>query len=205
MRILLDNCDTNLTADTVGSALREASVVAERAGRLIIEVSVDGVAWSEEDLASAEFAARPAGELRCATVHPAELLRDTFANAADAVLNAESIQRGAAQLLQRGQGREAYDLLAQALAIWGSVQTAISQGLALGILSRDALAASGIDLDGTVQSLDAQLRRLRDAMVAQDATAVADCLLYEFPSTSRAFAAMLADLAKASHAALPNA
>jgi hypothetical protein len=205
MRILLDNHDTNLTADTVGAALREASVLAERAGRLIVEVSVDGVAWSEEDLASAELAARSAGELRCATVHPAELLRDTFANAADAVLNAESIQRGAAQLLQRGQSREAYDLLAEALAIWGSVQTAISQGLALGILSRESIAAGGIDLDGTVQSLDAQLRRLRDAMVAQDATAIADCLLYEFPSTGRAFAAMLADLAKASNAALSNA
>lgn len=205
MRILLDDHDTNLSAETVGAALREASIVAERAGRLIVEVSVDGIEWSEEDLSSAEFASRAAGELRCATVHPAELLRDTFANAADAVLNAESIQRGAAQLLQGGRTRDAYDRLAEALAVWGAVQTAVSHGLALGILPRESLAARGIDLDGAVQSLDAHLRRLRDAMVAQDATAVADCLLYEFPSTSRAFAAMLAELAKAAHAALPNA
>ncbi len=201
MRILLDNRETNLAADSVGAALAQASAVAEQAGRLIVEVSVDGISWTEEDLGRADLAARSAGEIHCATVHPAELLRDTFAHAADAVLNAEAMQRNAAQLLQGNRSREAYDHLLQALAVWGSVQTAVSRGLALGVLAREELAKSGLDLDGAVQALDTQLRRLRDAMVSRDETGIADCLLYEFPETSRRFAAMLATLARAADGA----
>ena len=35
-------------------------------------------------------------------------------------------------------------------------------------------------------------RALRDAMQAQDTTAVSDCLMYEFPTTTRRFAETLA-------------
>ncbi|MEY3022997.1 MAG: hypothetical protein RIS86_2195 [Planctomycetota bacterium] len=195
MRITLDDFETTLQARTVGAALEEAAGIVGRNGRMIVEVEVDGAAWTEEDLANPEFASRPAGELRIGTAHPAELLRDTFAHAAEAVLNAEEIQRNAAKLLQANRTREGFDGLLQALAIWGSAQTAVSRGLELGVLSRESVGARGIDLDGAIAALDARLRTLRDAMAAADQTAVSDCLLYEFPETSRRFAKLLADLA----------
>lgn len=195
MRILLDDCETSLRADTVAGALTAASELVTGNGRLIVEVFVDGVAWSEEDLSSGEYTARPAGEVRMTTAHPAELLRDTFAHAAEAVLNAEEIQRAAAKLMQANQVRSGFDRLLEALAIWGSVQTAVARGLELGVVTRDEIRAKGIDLDGALTALDRQLRTLRDSMVAQDATAVSDCLLYEFPATTKVFASTLAALA----------
>jgi hypothetical protein len=60
MRILLDDRDTTLHADTIATALQEAATLAERSGRMIVEVHVDGIAWGEEDLASAEHVARGA-------------------------------------------------------------------------------------------------------------------------------------------------
>ena len=195
MRILLDDCETSLRADTVAGALTAASELVTGSGRLIVEVFVDGVAWTEEDLSTGDHTTRPAGEVRMTTAHPAELLRDTFAHAAEAVLNAEEIQRAAAKLMQANQVRSGFDRLLEALAIWGSVQTAVSRGLELGVVSRDEIRAKGIDLDGALTALDRQLRTLRDSMVAQDATAVSDCLLYEFPSTSKVFASTLAALA----------
>jgi hypothetical protein len=75
------------------------------------------------------------------------------------------------------------------------VQTAVSRGLELGVLSRDEIKRKGIDLDGSIAALDTQLRALRDSMVAQDTTAISDCLLYEFPTTSKRFASTLAALA----------
>jgi hypothetical protein len=192
MRILLDDRDTTLHADTIATALQEAATLAERSGRMIVEVHVDGIAWGEEDLASAEHVARGAQEIRFATAHPAELLRDTLANATDAVLNAEQIQRNAARLMQANREGEGLQGLLEALAIWGSVQTAVSRGLELGIVTRDGLKSGGIDLDGAVAALDRQLRALRDAMQSQDPTAVSDCLMYEFPQTAKRFAETLA-------------
>ena len=197
MRILLDDTDTGILAETVGSALSAAATMAQKRGRMIVEVFVDGIAWCDEDLASVEFTQRGASELRLCSAHPAQLLRDTFMHSAEAVLNAEEIQRNAAKLMQGDRVREGFDQLLQALTIWSSVQTAVTQGISLGIITRDHLSARGINLDGSIAALDAQLRTLRDAMTAQDTTAVSDCLLYEFPATSRQFAATLADLAKA--------
>lgn len=197
MRILLDDRETNLRADTVGIALQEAASLVERSGRMIVEVEVDGIAWGEEDLASPEYATRNATEIRLATAHPAELLRDTFAHATEAVLNADEIQRAAAKLMQSNRESEGMQRLLEALAIWGSVQTAVARGFELGVLSRDQAKARGIDLDGAIATLDRQLRTLRDAMQSQDTTAVSDCLMYEFPATTKRFAETLAAIAAA--------
>lgn len=197
MRILLDNRETSLRADTIAVALQEAAMLVERTGRLIVEVEVDGTPWGEEDLADAAHTARGAVEVRFATAHPAELLRDTLAHATDAVLNAEQIQRNAARLMQANRDGEGLQSLLEALAIWGSVQTAVSRGLELGVVSRDSLRADGIDLDGAVAVLDKQLRALRDAMQSQDPTAVSDCLMYEFPTTAKRFAETLAAMTNA--------
>lgn len=195
MRIYLDDLETSLRANSVGGALQSAATVVEQAGRMIVEVSVDGVAWNEEDLATPSYAERSAGEVRLVTAHPAELLRDTFTNAADAVLNADDIQRNAATLLQSNRTKEGLDALLQSLAVWGSVQTAVSRGLALGVLSRESLAAQSLDIEGAIQALDRQLRTVRDAMSNGDQTALADTLLYEFPVVAKQFATMLASLA----------
>jgi len=195
MRILLDDRETTLRAETVGVALQEAATLVERTGRMIVEIEVDGIAWGEEDLASPEHSQRGASEIRLQTAHPAELLRDTFTHATEAVLNAEEIQRAAAKLMQANREGEGLQQLLEALAIWGSVQTAVSRGLELGVVSREKLAAEGIDLDGAILALDGQLRSLRAAMTSQDTAAVCDCLLYEFPTTTRRFAETLAGIA----------
>jgi len=197
MRILLDDRETTLRADTVGVALQEAATLAGQSGRMIVEIEVDGIAWCEEDLARPEHTARGATEVRLSTAHPAELLRDTFAHATEAVLNAEEIQRAAAKLMQSNREGEGLQKLLEALAVWGSVQTAVSRGLELGVLTRDDVRAAGIDLDGAVAVLDAQLRALRTAMQSQDTTAVSDCLMYEFPATTKRFAETLAAMAGA--------
>ncbi|MDI9403636.1 MAG: hypothetical protein QM516_07165 [Limnohabitans sp.] len=195
MRIYLDDLETSLRATSVGGALQSAASVVEQAGRMIVEVSVDGVAWNEEDLATASYAERSAGEIRLVTAHPAELLRDTCMHAADAVLNADDMQRNAATLLQSNRTKEGLDALLQSLAVWGSVQTAVSRGLALGVLSRESLAAQSVDIEGAIQALDRQLRTVRDAMSNGDQTALADTLLYEFPQVAKQFATMLVSLA----------
>jgi hypothetical protein len=195
MRILLDDRETQLQAETVGAALQEAASLARQTGRMIVEVQVDGIEWCEEDLASPEYTTRGASEIRLSTAHPAELLRDTFTHAAEAVLNADRIQRDAAKLLQANRESEGMQSLLEALAIWASVQSALSRGLELGVLGRDQVRAAGIDVDSAIAELDRRLRSLREAMQSADITAISDCLMYEFPATTRIFAQMLASIA----------
>lgn len=196
MRILLDQAETPLAADTVGEALRQAAALAGERGRMIVEVEVDGIRWSEEDLATQATAQRSAGELKLLTAHPGELLSETFNQSADAIAEIEEFQREAAKHLQAGRTKEGLHQLLESLAVWGAVQTGLSRGLNLGVLSHPVLQARGIDVDGPVQALESKLRELRQAIVAQDFTTLSDCLMYEFPAVAQQVAALLRSLAR---------
>lgn len=200
MRILLDDKETAIKAATVGDGLEKASVLAQERGRLIVEVEVDGIHWTEEDLAAPDGAARPFTELKLLTAHPGELLQETFAQAADAVSQLDQLQRDCADLLQKGDNRPGFDKLLEVLAVWAAVQTALSRGLSLGVLSPQAVAETGIDFDGAVRSLDARLRTLHQAMGAQDIVAICDELVYEFPPVAETFVELLSALARAAQA-----
>ncbi|MEY3141693.1 MAG: hypothetical protein RLY21_186 [Planctomycetota bacterium] len=196
MRILLDESETTLAADTVGDALRQAAALAGERGRMIVEIEVDGIRWSEEDLSTPETAQRAAGELKLLTAHPAELLRETFEHSADAIAEVEEIQREAAKHFQGGRTKDGLNQLLEALALWGAVQTGLGRGLNLGVLSQQALQARGIDVDGPVQALETKLRELREAIMSQDFTTLSDCLMYEFPAVAQRVAALLRALAR---------
>ncbi|MSR41564.1 MAG: hypothetical protein EXS10_06650 [Phycisphaerales bacterium] len=198
MRVLLDDIDTGLSPANIADALADAARLAESAGRMVVDVYVDGVHWQEEDFDSATLVQRSASEVRFTTACPKELLRETFLHAAEAVLNADEQQRAAAKLLQEDRATEAYAALLDALNTWSHVQSAIAQGLSLGIVTRERAETAGISIDTALQSLESQLQTLKLAMSRQDHVAVSDCLLYEFPMTTRLFATMLAEFAELS-------
>jgi hypothetical protein len=200
MRILLDETEAPIAAQTVGDALRQAADLAGRQGRMIVEVEVDGIRWSEEDLSTAQGSPRGASELKLHTAHPAELLHETFTHAADAIVDVEALQCEAAKHLQAGRTKEGLHGLLEALAVWGAVQTGFSHGLQLGVLSPEVLQARGIDVDGPTQALEAKLRDLRQSIVDQDFTTLSDCLLYELPPTAQRVAALLRALAREAEA-----
>ena len=196
MRILLDESETTLAASTVGDALRQAAALADERGRMIVEIEVDGIRWSEEDLSTPETTQRGAGELKLLTAHPAELLCETFDQSAYAVAEIEEIQREAAKHFQGGRTKDGLNQLLESLALWGAVQTGLARGLNIGVLSQPVLEARGIDVDGPVKVLESKLRELREAIIAQDFTALSDCLMYEFPAVAQSVAALLRSLAR---------
>ena len=196
MRILLDESETTLAANTVGDALRQAAALAGERGRMIVEIEVDGIRWSEDDLSTPETAQRGAGELKLLTAHPAELLCETFDQSANAVAEIEEIQREAAKHFQGGRTKDGLNQLLESLALWGAVQTGLARGLNIGVLSQPVLEARGIDVDGPVKVLESKLRELREAIIAQDFTALSDCLMYEFPAVAQRVAALLRSLAR---------
>ncbi len=187
MQILLDEVPCELDAATVAEAVLAAAALARSQGRLIVDVSVDGTRWTEDSSAPSA----PASIVALTSAQPSVLVRETFAQAADALAEADSLQRAAAESLQSDRGLAAMDMLAGAMAIWEGVREAIVNGSAIGGLD---LAAQGSGLDAAVALLHGRLDALRGALHHGDLVAVADLLLYEFPEVVARWRVLLGDL-----------
>jgi hypothetical protein len=193
MKVLLDDMPCEVNAATVGEALDAASAVAEQRGRLIVDVSVDGTRWTESDLSSADRTSAAAEVVHFTSAAPRELVRQTFADAADALTDADELQRETARLLQADHRTVSLDKLNEAISIWLQVQEAIVKGSQL----------VGIDLDGlalprpigeSINVLNERLEAVHGALARNDVIALADTLLYEFPEVVQEWRGILNEL-----------
>lgn len=196
MRIVLDDRDTGILATTIGEAVASAATLAEREGRQVVDVYVDGEEWTEQELSSPDRLRNSADEVRVTSVRPAELVRETFVHAASALLEAEQMQRNAAKLMRADQAKEGLDVLMQALNVWVNIHKATVQGIQFAKIDPRTLQTPDGTFEQAAGDLNARLIALRDAMKGGDTVAVCDCLLYEFPATTKRWASMLAELAR---------
>jgi len=194
MRVVIDEQLTDVQAETVGEALAEAVDRAEQHGRLIVDVTVDGESWTDQRLTSPEGSATKADEVRLQSADPSELVAGTFANAAEALLQADAIQKDAAAKIQSGQSTEGMQQLNEAIAIWASVGQAVDHGSQLIAMNLDEMTIDDIPLTESIESLNGQLRHLRDALSDRDMVGVSDTLLYEMPDTVQHWRSILTDL-----------
>lgn len=204
MRILLDDRDTGISAHTIGEAVAGAATMAERDGRQVVDVYVDGEEWTEEELASPDRLRQAADEVRVTSVRPAELVRETFVHAAQALLEAEQMQRNAAKLMRADAAKDGLDALMQALGVWVNIHKATVQGIQFARIDPRTVSTPEGTFEEATADLNRKLVALRDAMQSGDTVAVCDCLLYEFPGTTKRWAGMLAELARRADAILRN-
>ncbi|MCH8822089.1 MAG: hypothetical protein IH984_01150 [Planctomycetes bacterium] len=181
MQILLDSDPCEMKAQTVGEAIAAAAALAQTQGRLIIDVIVDGLRWSEQQLDSAEQNDTTAETVEFITAEPKELVLQTFEDAADALSDADALQKEAAELLQSDQSIICMDKLAEALSIWLTVQQAIVKGSQVVELQLDSISVKKVPITESIARLNENLQLLRSALQQDDQVAVADALLYEFP------------------------
>jgi hypothetical protein len=202
MRILLDDHETGIAAATIGEAVAGAATLAERSGRQVVDVYVDGEEWTEDQLASPDRLRQAASEVRVTSIRPAELVRETFLHAASALLEAEGMQRSAAKLMRADQSKDGLDALMQALGVWVNIHKATVQGIQFARIDARTISTPEGSFEEAATDLNRKLVSLRDAMQAGDTVAVCDCLLYEFPATTKRWASMLAELARRADAML---
>ncbi|MDZ4831708.1 MAG: hypothetical protein SGJ09_16105 [Phycisphaerae bacterium] len=196
MRILVDDLECTNDATTIAAALIVAANEAERQGRRVVEVAVDGEPWSESELGDDARLALRASELRCATVSPSHFLRETFLDAADELAKVDEMQTTAARALQADDTKRGMETLLGALAIWANIQKTASRGIEFGHIDPRSVTTSDGSFDDAAVDLNQRLTTLRDAMNHHDTVALSDCLMYEFPATTRRWSAILAELAR---------
>jgi hypothetical protein len=183
MRIVLDEQPCKIDATSVGEAIRAATAIAERRGRMIVDVIVDGRTWEQSELDSADARAAAAEEVRMTSADVRELVCGALEEAAANLATADELQREAGERLQKGDAQEAMTSLNDALSMWITVHEAVSRSAdALG-LDLGSIAAGDRTVSTCVDDLNAALTSLRRALEVKDHVALADALMYEWPET----------------------
>lgn len=193
MQILLDDIPCDFEAHTVGEAIDGAAAIARGAGRMVVDVAVDGAPWTETDLTPSRLTTTTAEVVHLTSVEPVAMVGQILEEASEALTEADRLQREAAELLQSDRRVVSMDTLDEAIAIWQSVQEAIVKGAHLVGLDLDALdmpTPVRTSCDGLIE----RLTSLRRALADHDDVAVSDTLLYEFPAVVEEWRAILARL-----------
>lgn len=202
MRLILDEIQHEVTADSIGDAITAAAGLAEQGGRIIVDVIVDGATWSLDQLNSKELAGAGADEVRCVSEDPCVLARGVFTDAGLTLDEVDARHREAADLLQAGKRAEAMAPLSDAVNMWLTVQQAVE----LGTRTIAAFAAESDEpaLDATIMPVLKQtndhLMTLRTAITDDDEVVMADLLLYELPAIVIEWRALLLTLEQRLHA-----
>ncbi|HWB20446.1 MAG TPA: hypothetical protein VG711_09120 [Phycisphaerales bacterium] len=190
MRILVDDQVVANQHGTPAEIVELARQAAEKKGRWIVEVRLDGQAWSgaARDLASV---ASSVEELSIRTQDPRDLMRQVLQQAAGELERADRIQRAAAGDLQAGKIADAMSQLGEAIEVWQTVQRGIELGASAGMIQLDGAVS------GAVDRLRMHLETLRSTIESNDTSALADELLYEMPGVVQEWRSVLCDLDEA--------
>jgi hypothetical protein len=194
MRVFLDEQSCTMSPCSVAEAIAGAAAIADARGRLIVDVMVDGARWSAEQVTAAESQSCLAEEVRLTSANPGDLVLQTLDDAQSALAQAGVMQRQAAEMIQADAGPAAWDMLNEAVAIWLTVQQAVSHSAELMGLDLDRLTIDSKPSQAVVHRLHEQLRSMRSAMEARDPIGLADTLLYEMPDVVEEWQALLTQL-----------
>ncbi len=180
---------------SLGALLDAARARAADAGRVVVEVKIDGQAVSPDDLDAQLDQPVAAQDVRLTTADPAELSVDALAEARNQLAALGDLQQEAAELLQSDQAGEALAKLGGAVQGWLNIAQAVTQASQLNGVDLDRLDVGGEPASATVLSLAEQLKSVKSLIETQDVTALADTVGYEWPEVVARWDALLEALA----------
>ncbi|MEX2217235.1 MAG: hypothetical protein WD749_00620 [Phycisphaerales bacterium] len=163
---------------TMAGALRAALADAERRGRVIVEVQIDG-AKAPDSLLEEPPEEAVGSEVRLLSVEPVALVRTTLMDAADALESARERQGRSAELIHAGKVEDALRPLSEAIETWQTVRDAVEKSAAMLNLRLSELKAGTPGMEALVESLSGRLSEVRRALAGEDWSALADVLAYD--------------------------
>lgn len=203
----LDGRDLTIDEPTLASALEAARAAALQAGRVIIEVELDGRPVPEDQLSTPGTSPMPNSEVRFMTAEPRALVRTTMLEIADIMPRLREEQQRAAEHLQRGQMQEAFDSLKEVLGVWDAVRRAVDEGPALlnipleqilvskqGVPSNDRSEQAELVI-GHVGRLSDVLSDVKTSLESQDWATLSDLLSGELDEAGARWEQILKDMA----------
>lgn len=183
MAIYLDEQELTLEATSVKDVIQAANAQAMAAGRIVVEISLDGQVIPADQLQAKQEDALPEGaEIRLISALPSELAIDTLNQCTLALDEARKITADAAELLQQDKSTQAIEEIAKTVGIWQQVQAVVSQSTQLTGIDLNTRKLDGEPINDIIQQHVTHLTELRDLLQSKDTLGLADVLTYEWPN-----------------------
>jgi hypothetical protein len=194
MTIYLDDQATDIPGNSLADLLQAASTHLEGAGRVVVEVQLNGTVLSGEQLQDRAGDSLADAEVRLYTADPNELAIGALEQSREMLADARRLQDEAASLLQQDQVAKAMQEIAAFIAIWQQVLQALLQSAQLTGLNLDEQEHDGQPLVRQTGDLANRLAMLRDLIGSQDMVSLADVLQYEWPEVCDRWDAIFVDV-----------
>lgn len=195
MRVLLDGQQIESDGQTLAGAMEAGRANAEREGRVIIEVLLDGAPIQGDSLDRPSADDIGESEVRMVSSDPVQLVQRSLIEAADALEATREAHTALAEQIQSGVEAGTLEALSGTLSTWQAAQDVLLQGWTL--LGRDPLSISPPDDMGVgsvaemVDRLAEELRSIKRGLEDRDMTAVADAVGYELEPMTAQWASLL--------------
>lgn len=194
MTVFLDDVAVQLDGERLGEVLISAQQRLEPAGRIIVEVKLDGKAVVGDDVADRQEEPLSDRDLRMTSADPRELTLMTLTQVREELDTLRQLQSEAAEQLQQDQPAEALRQFGEALNVWLAVQQAVLHASQVMDIDLDAMIVADQTLADRVEQLRQQLEEVKDMIVHGDTVALADALAYEWPQTVDRWDALISQL-----------
>ena len=185
MQVYMDDQALELDASTIGDAIEEASDLAGKFGRIVVDVKLNDEQLEGEVLDAVMSRISAAGDvLKLETADTVELAVEVLSQMRGQINEIQRIQQEAADLLQQDQASEALALIGELTQCWLWVQQGVSQSSSLIGLRLDELKVGEESVEKYAVTLLKQLAELKELIINQDMVAMADALAYEWPEVA---------------------
>ncbi|MCC5829714.1 MAG: hypothetical protein JJU36_09745 [Phycisphaeraceae bacterium] len=195
MQVHLDEVRVELSGTTLAELLRSAKKRLSAAHRVVVEVKLDGLTLTAEEIEAAS-GKRVAGELKLFSADPRQLGAAALEQARQRLPEAAGHQEQAAEMLQKDEPSAALKKLAEALEIWMQTRQAISDSTELLGLGPGEFQIEGQSLAVHIDELFQSLKGLKGMITAGDHSGLADSLAYEWPEITEKWQTILLKLAE---------
>ena len=174
--------------------LSAAKTHLEPAGRVVVEVSLDGKTLDANDLERQDELALDGKEVRLYTADPRTLAAETLEQVRAALHEAGNLQEEAADLIQQDKGQQALQKVGEAVQIWLQVQQAVQNAATLVGVDLDSIQVEGEPMSAFTQELIEKLNGLKETIANQDTVGLADTLGYEWPEIGERWDQLISEL-----------
>ncbi|QQE11820.1 hypothetical protein JD969_20475 [Planctomycetota bacterium] len=185
MQVYMDDQTLELEVSTIGDAIEEASDLAGKFGRIVVDVKLNDEPMEGEVLEAVMSRIAADGDvLKMETADTVELAVEVLNQMRGQINEIQRIQQEAADLLQQDQASEALGLIGELTQCWLWVQQGVSQSSSLMGLRLDELKVGEESVEKYAATLLKQLSELKELIINQDMVAMADVLAYEWPEVA---------------------
>lgn len=198
VEVLLDGRAIPIGRPTLAEALRSGVAAAQAQSRIIVEVKGDGRRIPDDLLAQPSDELTTIRVIELVSADPRALVTASLREAAAALDELRDQQQAAASAMHAGEAP--FDQLGTIFASWQAVRGVVDQAgavLAIDVMNKPLTIEGESDtISSAVADLSTHLRAMKDAMAAQDISAMADVLAYDLDAAATRWSRALLALAQ---------